>query len=140
MSRNIRYKTKQGEEILECLRSMKGTHITACDVCTQLKLKGSTVGAATVYRHLEKLVEHGVVRRFVTDRNMSACFEYIGDDEQCSNNCFHCICEDCGSLIHINCDDLLEVSGHIETNHGFKIDASRTVFYGICDKCQKDRE
>ena len=41
----------------------------------------------------------------------------------------------CGKLIHLHSEELEEVQGHILDECHFKIDPTRTVFYGICDNC-----
>ena len=44
-------------------------------------------------------------------------------------------CELCGRLIHLECDELEELGGHLKAEHGFVINPLRTVFYGLCTDC-----
>ncbi len=136
MSERSTYKTKQKELLLDYLRSVKGTHITAGDVVRFFKERGSSIGQSTIYRQLEKLVDEGVLKKYIVDANSPACFEYIEAGSHVKDSvCFHCKCEKCGTLIHLHCDMLEEINGHLFSEHGFKVNAARTVFYGLCDKC-----
>jgi Fur family ferric uptake transcriptional regulator len=44
-------------------------------------------------------------------------------------------CEQCGKLIHLNCDEINAFFEHVSEEHGFVLDPKRTVFYGICNEC-----
>lgn len=141
MSIRSQYKTKQLEEIMLYLESVKGTHITAADICGHFRNKGIPIGTATVYRHLEKMVANGIVRKHIIDENSSACYEYVGEENVCRRqSCFHCKCEKCGSLIHVCCDELAQIQQHMLSDHGFEINSLRTVFYGLCDKCRNSSD
>ncbi|MCR5177518.1 MAG: transcriptional repressor [Lachnospiraceae bacterium] len=136
MNSRSKYKTKQREILVEYLKSVAGEHITASDVCAYFKEQGATIGQSTVYRQLECLVDEGVINKYVIDVNSPACFEYTGhDDPQDGKVCFHCKCEKCGRLIHLKCEELSGIAGHLYSEHHFSLDPKRTVFYGICEKC-----
>ena len=49
---------------------------------------------------------------------------------------FHLKCEKCGTLIHLECHDLEQLSSHLMAEHGFALDPFRTVFYGLCENCR----
>lgn len=130
------YKTKQREIMMEYLEAMPGKHITAGDVCEHFKSKGQTIGQATVYRQLERLVDEGIVGKYIIDGNSPACFEYMGaDSHKGAEVCFHCKCEKCGKLIHMHCEELEGIGEHLYEHHGFILNPLRTVFYGVCDEC-----
>ncbi len=137
MAEKGRYKTKHHEELIQYLQTIPGKHITAGDVCAHFRDEGKSMGTATVYRQLEKLVDEGVVNKYILDENSSACFEYVGAEKHCAESCFHCKCEKCGVLIHLECHELNAIGKHLMANHGFALDPFRTVFYGICQDCQK---
>ena len=126
------YKTKQKQELLEYLKSCGGDHITANDVCEHFKECGSPIGLTTVYRHLERMVDDGVVSKYIIDANTPACFEYVRPEEHShKGTCFHCKCEKCGRLIHLHCEELDGFKTHLSEHHRLQIDPKRTVFYGI---------
>ena len=136
MSTRSNYKTKQKEILVEYLKSTPGVHITAGDVCEHFKSKGSSIGQATVYRQLERLVDEGILGKYIIDGITPACFEYIGHDSHADEKmCFHCKCEKCGKLIHMHCEELEGIGEHLYEHHGFTLNPMRTVFYGVCDDC-----
>ena len=130
------YNTKQGQLIAELLKSEKGRHFTADAIISDLASKGHKVGKATVYRHLEKLINAGQVRKYIVEEGTSACYEYIGDSHECKSH-YHLKCSSCGELLHIRCDFLDEVSSHILGHHGFTVKPEKTVLYGICKNCRE---
>lgn len=131
------YKTRQREEIIAYLCSVPGQHITVNDVCRYFEKSGKKIGTTTVYRHLEKLVDEGCVKKYVLELGTPACFEYIDPENNCQKpNCFHLKCTGCGKLIHLHCDELEATEHHIFEHHNFKIDPQRTVLYGLCEECQ----
>ena len=129
------YQTKQKTQVLAYLQTIAGQHVTAAQVFAHLSAQGSSVGATTVYRCLERLVEDGVVNKYIIDSNSPACFEYVGAREEGETSCFHCKCERCGVLIHLHCEELNELAGHLSAEHHFRLDPFRTVFYGLCEDC-----
>ena len=131
-----KYKTKQRELLLEYFESVPETHVTAGDVCKYLKSHGAGIGQSTVYRQLESLVDEGIIKKYIIDGNSPACFEYVDHDHCCREGiCFHCKCEKCGKLIHLNCDEMSGIVGHLNEEHGFRLDPKRTVLYGLCEEC-----
>lgn len=132
------YKTRQHGEIVAFLEQMKGKHVTANDVCCHFEKQGAKIGKATVYRQLDSLVESGVLNKYFIDENSGACFEFIDVENDCHEECYHCKCEKCGKLIHLACEEIGHLTGHIFEDHGFKINPHRTVFYGVCEACASE--
>lgn len=130
MSTKTQYHTRQQEELLSFLRSHPG-HYTAADLCGHL---GGVIGTTTVYRQLDRLVQAGLVTKYIIDIGSPACFEYAEHHEEC----FHCKCQQCGKLIHMHCHELPVLEQHILAHHGFAIDPARTVFYGLCRDCAQE--
>ena len=131
------YQTKQKAQILAYLESHPERHITAAELLVALAQSGKPIGSATVYRQLEKLEAQGLVRRYALDDRGSACWQYAGDGDENGDCCshFHLKCTGCGTLIHLDCEHLHGIAAHVESDHGFAIDLSRTVFYGVCAAC-----
>lgn len=137
MNSRSKYKTKQRDILLSFFRSKPGEHITANDVCEHFKEQGAPIGQSTIYRQLESLVDEGIINKYIIDGNSPACFEYVGEDDHVDTEvCFHCKCEKCGKLIHMHCEELEGIQEHMLSEHHFKINPTRTVFYGICEECQ----
>ncbi len=136
MSEKSQYKTRQREELLSFLRTTDSDHITVNEVCGHFQRCGCPIGTATVYRHLERMVDEGLVQKYTIDANTPACFEYVEADSHAGEACFHCKCEECGRLVQLRCEELQGLSEHIRESHGFRINPMRTVFYGLCDACR----
>ena len=122
--------------LLDYLRSVPETHITVADICEYFKNRGIAIGQTTVYRHLERMVDEGIVNKYIIDANSPACFEYVPEGMHLESEvCFHCKCERCGKLIHLHCDELAGIGRHLLAHHQFTLNPMRTVFYGLCSEC-----
>ncbi len=138
MSSRSTYKTRQREMLIEYFETVPGIHVTAGSVCDYLRSHGAAIGQSTVYRHLEKLVDEGIIKKYIIDGSSAACFEYVEPNSHADAGiCFHCKCERCGKLIHLHCEELEEIQSHLMAEHHFKLDPTRTVFYGLCDDCSE---
>lgn len=132
------YKTKQRANIIKYLINNKSKHITAEMILTYFKDIGEPIGKSTIYRYLDSLVADNKVRKYVASESGSAaCFQYIDDAHECKEH-YHMKCTKCGNLIHLNCDEIEELSKHIFREHKFKLDVCKTILYGICQNCQKE--
>ena len=129
------YKTKQRAAILEYLKNNVDNHITADNIIEYFKAIDNPIGKSTVYRYLDNLVEENIVRKYASsEHGGSACFQYVDGKDECHMH-FHMKCSKCGSLIHLDCHEIEELSDHIFKDHKFKIDMCKTVLYGTCEKC-----
>lgn len=132
------YKTKQKEIIMEYLIDKKDIHLTAGEIAAHLRDNGNSVGISTVYRYLDKLVAGGMVRKYIIDENSPACYQYINDNGECCEH-FHLKCTECGKLIHTECSLLSKISEHMSESHGFIMDNTKTLLYGICKDCRNGK-
>jgi Fur family ferric uptake transcriptional regulator len=134
----MRYRTRQGDMILECLKAQGSRHMTAEDIRAALRDKGESVGQATVYRHLDRLVREGVAVRYAGASGQGACYQYIGcgDDSRAH---YHLVCSGCGRMIHMECSYMDEVTAHLLDHHQFCVDRFRTVISGLCRQCADKR-
>lgn len=128
-----KYQTKQGSQLLAYLEQRQGIHITANDICQDFKEQGKSIGVATIYRHLERFAEEGLLIKYHIDGNSPACFEYHGKEE--TEPHIHCKCEKCGVLIHLVCTHFQEMESHLSEHHAFFINQKKTVLYGLCPDC-----
>ena len=136
MNSRSRYKTKQREILLCYFETVPGVHVTAGDICDYFRSQGAPIGQSTIYRQLESLVDEGIIKKYNIDGSSPACFEYVDPDSHVDKEmCFHFKCAKCGKLIHVHCDELNELQSHLITEHHFKLDPIRTVFYGLCEQC-----
>ncbi|MDR0599359.1 MAG: transcriptional repressor [Treponema sp.] len=137
MERSSSYQTRQGELILDYLASLGGDHITAAGIAGHFEGGNPPIGKTTVYRHLEKLVAAGKLRRYFLGEGDSACYQYIENPAGCGGH-FHLKCETCGELFHLDCGVLGGIAVHVRKKHHFTLNPLKTVFYGTCGRCRKD--
>ncbi len=130
------YKTRQRHMIEELLKAHNGEHLTADGIVSLLEKNGNSVGKATVYRCLEKMIERGEVKKYLFGEGKSACYEY----QNLPVLHYHLKCSVCGELTHLECEMLDRLPEHIFEHHGFKLDAVQTVLMGCCSKCQQPSE
>jgi Fur family ferric uptake transcriptional regulator len=130
------YKTHQKEIIMNLFLKNKNKHLTAAEIVNYINQTDESIGTATVYRYLDKLVNIGTIRKYFLDDKTSACYQYIDPKNKCNEH-FHLKCIECGKLIHIDCSHMQTIGEHILAEHGFTIDNSRTVLYGRCRSCEK---
>lgn len=136
MGERSKYCTRAHEELLSYLKATPGEHHTAAEIKAYFAEQGEPFGTATIYRHLERFVDEGLVRKYVIGPSESACYSFEEPSVACSAH-FHCKCEKCGKLIHLDCNDLNEIKTHLLEHHGFSWNAGKTVFYGICEQCRE---
>jgi Fur family ferric uptake transcriptional regulator len=122
----IKYNTKQREEILSLLRDNRTRCLTAREICGSVK-----AGEATVFRTLSALVKEGVVSKFLSGDAPTYQFNECGTHHEH----IHLKCSECGKLIHSDCSFIEELEEHFEKDHNFRVDRSKTVIYGICSEC-----
>lgn len=133
MHKVSKYTTKQAEIILNFFKEKPLNHYTADDICFALREKG--ISRATVYRRLEQFVENGEIRKYILGKGKSACYQICND---CGDNCYHFVCSECNTVLHVKCEMLNGIKNHFDTDHQFVIDNAKTVFYGICKECRKE--
>ena len=130
------YRTRAQEDLMAYLKATPGAHHTAAELREHFREAGAPIGTATIYRRLEKFVDEGSIQKYFIGNGESACDVYTDHSGECGTH-FHCKCERCGCLIHLDCEELREIRSHLKEHHGFEWNAGKTVFYGLCDKCRQ---
>ncbi|MDE6182085.1 MAG: transcriptional repressor, partial [Eubacteriales bacterium] len=111
-------------------------YITVQQIAKHLQDLNTPVGTTTIYRYLETLVSEGLVKKYVLDGISGACFQYVEEDEF-ENIHFHFKCNNCGELIHFECEELQKLYTHLLNEHQMNIDLCKTIYYGTCKTCSK---
>ena len=132
------YRTKQQEMLLKYVKNGQKQHITAKEIEEHLSKTGEKVGIATIYRYLDKMVTQGIMKKYYLDGITAACYEYVPETKHCHEH-FHLKCEKCGKLVHFNCEEISHMQDHLAKEHGFAVNSLKTVFYGLCDECNKKK-
>ncbi len=133
MARSTTYQTKQRDRILAFFAQHPQDCFSAQDI---IEYANTGVGEATVYRCLAQFAEQGALKRFRIGNRST--YQYAADTA-CHEH-FHLKCVECGALVHMDCDFLRDMAAHIASEHRFDIDPSKTVFYGVCQACRKERK
>lgn len=128
------YQTRQKQLILAMLQGKQNEHVNAEQILSHLREIGESVGLTTVYRNLDKLVQDGVIIKYVGLDGASASYQYIGEATAHRDH-YHLVCLQCGQLVHLNCNVIDEFAAHIQNDHHFQLDSMKTVFYGYCANC-----
>ncbi len=127
------YKTKQRELIAGFFKDNTDRQFSINDISDMFS---ESIGKSTVYREVSRLVEEGFVRKY-PDSDGYFWYQYAG--EHCHEH-FHLRCISCGRIVHLDCHLMNDVCRHINSEHDFEIDMSRTVLYGVCGKCKANME
>ena len=123
------YNTKQKDLILNVLKNKK-KEFTVKDIYDELNNK---VGLTTIYRLVDKLVLEGRINKSIS--NNITYYQYLEDCNE--ENHFYLKCDNCGRLVHIDCDCIVELSEHIFKEHNFKPNKNKIIISGICKECLK---
>ena len=105
------------------------THPTIKEVYSKVNQIDPTIGQATVYRNVNKLVDSGQIKRLSTNGEID---HYDGDN----SNHYHFICTACNKIIDIFDYEVKEPMNNIEKEHGISIDNFDIVLYGKCNSCK----
>lgn len=124
--------TKQGTAVRDALRTAGGFR-SAQDVYAVLRGDGGSVGLSTVYRHLQSLVDDGVVDVIQTPDG-EATYRYCGDAAEQRHH-HHLVCRRCGRTEEIEGRAVERWAGEVAREHGYT-DVDHTVeLFGECPNC-----
>lgn len=128
----MKYKTKHRDELIAFFEKHLDEHLSIQDIILSLDKK---IPQATIYRLINNFLDEGLLRKYVIDSTQASCYQYIKDNH-CHEH-FHLICEKCGKVIHLDCDEVDHLLKHIDDEHDFRINTSKVNLYGLCDECRK---
>ena len=121
--------TVQQRQIYEIIRTCK-SHPTIQQVCTLVKEKNPSIGQATVYRAINRLLKKGKIKRIPLEDG----YHY----DVCSNH-YHFQCDCCSKIEDLPFDqDLLEMIDHSMIPR--IIDPEALMFHGLCCECKEKYE
>lgn len=132
------YKTKTSELILSCLRKNKDIAISVQDIAKYLEQCGENPNITTIYRQLEKLLASKKIITHSSEDAKKSLYQYVEGANECFSH-LHIQCVECAKIFHLDCEDSLEFTNHIEKEHGVILDFTKTVLYGVCSDCRKKR-
>jgi Fur family ferric uptake transcriptional regulator len=126
--------TKQGGAVRDALNAAGGFR-SAQDVYAVLRTQGGAVGLSTVYRHLQALVDAGVVDVIHTPEG-EATYRYCGDSGGAAPaHHHHLVCRRCGRTEEVEGRVVERWAGDIAERHGY-VEVDHTVeLFGRCAAC-----
>jgi Fur family transcriptional regulator, ferric uptake regulator len=107
-------------------------HLSVDAIQRRLRDQGESVGTATVYRTLEKLVESGLVRAHDFGEGFKR-YEPMADQADHE----HLICERCGRVVEFQNERLERMLPIIADEHGYQHARHRVEIYGVCRECRQ---
>ena len=123
--------TRQRAAVNAVFDGLDGFH-SAQEVHAKLRASGDTIGLSTVYRHLQALVDEGVVDVIQTPEG-EATYRYCG--EQGSGHHHHLVCRRCGDTAEIEGRAIERWAGEVAREHGY-VDVDHTIeLFGVCPRC-----
>lgn len=106
---------------------------SAQDVYAVLRSAGGSVGLSTVYRHLQSLVDEGVVDVIHTAEG-EATYRYCGDADD-NHHHHHLVCRQCGRTEEIEARAIERWAEEVARERGYT-DVDHTVeLFGVCAEC-----
>ncbi len=124
--------SRQREIILDKLKA-NAVHPTAEYLYSILKKENSTISLATLYRNLNQLEEHGIIKR-IDGLETSSHYDHN------THTHYHFICDNCKKVYDINSDIAPELVRRAEEETKFKVLGHDIVFHGICSECKASAE
>ena len=121
--------TKQKEIILNYLLNTK-SHPSIYELHNMIKEEYPSIGQATIYRNISKLVDAGLVRKITTKDGI---IHYDGD----ITPHIHMDCTVCNKLVDIFNRDLKEVVEKIEKSAKISVSTYELLLKGTCHECLK---
>ena len=123
------YNTKQKDLIINEIKKSNRS-FTIKDIHNKLK---DSVGLTTIYRVIDKLVDDGMINKYI-DKDNITYYEYL---EECNcHNHFYLKCDKCGTMEHVDCDCIEDLSKHIVDEHKFLLNREHIIIKGICKECR----
>jgi Fur family transcriptional regulator, ferric uptake regulator len=117
--------------VREALRTCGGFR-SAQDVYAVLRAEGGSVGLSTVYRHLQSLVDAGVVDVIHTPDG-EATYRYCGAPGDSHHH--HLVCRRCGRTEEIEGRAVERWAGEVADKHGYAEVDHTVELFGVCPAC-----
>ena len=110
--------------------SHAGRQLTAGELFEQVRTSEPSLGRATVFRTLERLVDAGVARRLELDGHVYA---YIACEP---THHHHLSCSSCGRVEESPESWVRPIAARASRQLDFEIDDGKLDFYGRCAECR----
>ena len=134
MPRSHGYNTKTRQLILTYLQDNRRHAVSAANILAYLDENKLPTSPTTVYRYLDKLSSENRVMKYVADKGEKAVYQYVDEGAHCQEH-LHLKCLHCGQIYHLDCGFMDEFRDHLLNQHGFTLECSGSMLYGVCASC-----
>lgn len=124
-------RTRQGKAVLRSAQSSQ-LFRSAQEIHAELRAAGEPVGLTTVYRHLQSLVDEGVLDTLRTGEG-EVLYRCCSMDE----HHHHLVCRNCGRTTEIEGADIERWVNKAADSHGFTSTSHTFEIFGLCALCQQ---
>jgi Fur family ferric uptake transcriptional regulator len=107
-----------------------GRQLSASELYERVRELEPSLGRATVFRTVDRLVEAGVARRLELEGHVYA---YVSCEP---GHHHHLACTSCGRVTEIPESWIQPIADRASRDLGFEIDDARVDFYGRCADCR----
>lgn len=121
--------TVQRRVILGEIKKVK-THPSADELYLAVRRRLPDISMATVYRNLETLAEHGLIRRMW---EVGAPRRYDGE----LADHYHIVCERCGRVDDVSLRAVDGFLDEVRRTSDYDVQGYRLGFFGLCPNCRK---
>lgn len=132
MMTTLRRNTRQRFIILDTIKKMP-RHFSVDEVYIEVKKEHPTIGQATLFRNINKMVEEGILLRIEVPGGASRY-------ELCAPKHYHAKCMVCGELFDVEMEYIPDLESKVKDAHGFQFSGHDIIFSGICSSCRKKQE
>ena len=122
--------TVQRRVILEEIRNA-GTHPSTDELYLAVRRRLPEISIATVYRNLETLAGHGLIRRLW---EVGAPRRYDGE----LRDHYHVVCEQCGRVDDLSLEAVDGFLDEVRRVSDYDVQGYRLGFYGLCPDCRRE--
>ena len=124
--------SRQREIILDTLKT-NVVHPTAEYIYSILQKENPKISLATLYRNLNQLAEHGIIKK-IDGLEQSSHYDHN------THAHYHFICDNCKKVYDISSAIAPELVKRAEAETDFQILGHDIVFHGICKECKNRQE
>lgn len=117
--------------LLETVR--QGGHLGVEAIASEVRRRIGQVSLQAVYEALNALTEAGLVRRIAPAGGPARYGGRVGDNHH------HLVCRSCGVVADVDCAVGEAPCLTASDAHGFVIDETEVVFWGLCPGCSTSR-
>lgn len=121
--------TPQRMAILHVLREAGG-HLSPIQIHRRSQAELPRLTEPTVYRTLEFLTRHGLVR-FTSLAGGKAVYELAGREHH------HLVCRNCGRTVEVSHALLGALYRELEAVTGYRLEPGHASLFGLCPECQE---